>query len=175
MSELARKLNPTPESYSPKTKPEILKEKINGESFLDSILKPHLSYYNAVKAILEKYFGDIHGMAHITGGSIHDNLIRIIQNDGLQANIDLSAVKMLPVFSLIKKYANMTDDDMLNNSPFNNGVGLIAIVGDNKADVIIDLIKETGIEAYRIGQINKSDSGNNKKVVLYNELIWDFI
>ena len=153
------------------TKPEILEEKIGGESFMDSILKPHTSYYNAVKIILEKYYDDIHGMAHITGGSINDNLIRIINNDNLQANIDLSSIKVPQVFSVIKKYANMTDDDMLNASPFNNGVGLIVATEDKKTGEIIDLIKSTGIEAYIIGQITKSD--DDKKVVLYNKLNWD--
>ncbi|MCL1859727.1 MAG: phosphoribosylformylglycinamidine cyclo-ligase [Oscillospiraceae bacterium] len=153
------------------TKPEILNEKIDGEDFLDNILKPHTSYYNAVKVILEKYFENIHGMAHITGGSINDNLIRILNNDGLQANIDLSAIKIPPVFSIIKNYAGMTDDEMLNDSPFNNGVGLIVAADEKETDIIIDEIKSTGINAYRIGQITKSV--DDKKVVLYNKLIWN--
>ena len=161
------------------TKPEILNEKINGESFLDSILKPHLSYYSAVKIMLEKYFGHIHGMAHITGGGISDNLTRIMQNENLQASIDLSKIKVLPIFNVIKNYANMTNDDMLNNSPFNNGVGLIVVAGEKETDAIIETLKltlklkEEKIDAYRIGQIVESDS--DKKVVLNNELIWESI
>jgi phosphoribosylformylglycinamidine cyclo-ligase len=153
------------------TKPEILNEIINGESFLDNILKPHLSYSQAVKVILEKYFDSVHGMAHITGGSIHDNLIRIMQNDGLQANVDLSAVKVLPIFGIIKQYANMTDDDMLNLSPFNNGVGLIGVADEKETDAIIETIKAENIDAYCIGKIGQSTS--DKKVVLNNKLNWD--
>ena len=153
------------------TKPEILNEKINGESFINTVLKPHLSYYNAVKIILNKYFDKIHGMAHITGGSIHDNLIRIMQNDDLQANIDLFEIKVPEIFSIIKKYANMSDEDMLNNSPFNNGVGLIIIAEENETAQIIDLIKAENIDAYCIGKINKSESVN--KIVLYNKLKWE--
>ena len=153
------------------TKPEILNEIIDGESFMDSILKPHTSYYSAVKNILENYFDEIHGMAHITGGSIYDNLIRIMQNDGLRANIDLSAIKVPSVFSIIKNYANMSDDDMLNASPFNNGVGLIVVADGEKTDEIIETIKSTKIDAYCIGKVTKSD--NDKKIGLYNKLIWD--
>jgi len=141
------------------------------ESFLDSILKPHFSYSRAVKIILEKYFDSVHGMAHITGGSIRDNLTRIMQGGGLQANIDLSAVKVLPVFKIIKNYANMTDGDMLDNSPFNNGVGLIVVADEKETNAITETIKSTGVDAYIIGQVIKSDE--NKKVFLYNNLIWD--
>ena len=155
------------------TKPEILNENINGENFLDSILKPHTAYYPSIKAVLGKYFDSVHGMAHITGGSISDNLMRVIQNDNLQANVDLSAIKVLPIFSLIKKYANMTDDDMLNNSPFNNGVGLIAVVDNKETSAIIETLKSTGIDAYCIGKINKSESNSGKKVILNNKLNWD--
>ena len=154
------------------TKPEILKENIDGESFLDSILKPHTSYTKAVSSILEKYSESVHGMAHITGGSIHDNLIRVMQNEDLQANIDLSAVKILPVFKTIKNYGNITDDDMLNNSPFNNGIGLIVVVDNKDAGAIIETLKSEGTDAYRIGEITQAD-GNNKKVVLNNKLNWN--
>jgi phosphoribosylformylglycinamidine cyclo-ligase len=151
-------------------KPEILNEKIGEESFLDAILKPHTSYFAAVRAILQKYYPEVHAMAHITGGSIHDNLIRVMQDENLQANIDLSAIKAPAVFGLIKNYAGMTDGEMLDNSPFNNGVGLIVAADGAKADEIIETIKKEGIDAYHIGEIAKSDE--SKKVALYNNLIW---
>jgi len=150
------------------TKPEILEEKINGDSFMDAILQPHTSYYKPVKNILEKYFDNIHGMTHITGGGIHDNLIRIIQDENLQANVDLSAVKTLPIFNIIKNYANVSDGEMLRT--FNNGVGLIMVAEDNKADEIIDVLKSEGTGAYRIGNISQSDGG--KKVILEKKLNW---
>ena len=153
------------------TKPEILDEKIEGESFLDSILKPHTSYFGAVQAILKKYYSDIHAMAHITGGSIYDNLIRVMPGENLQANIDLQKIKIPPIFALIKKYAGMTDDEMLENSPFNNGVGLIAVVDAAKSEEIIDTINREGIAAYPIGEI--SESAGNKKVELHHNLIWE--
>ena len=151
-------------------KPEIMDEKIGGESFLDSILKPHVSYFNAVKAALEQCAGSVHGMAHITGGSIYDNLIRIMAREGLQARIDLSAIKIPAIFGIIKNYAGMADAAMLNASPFNNGVGLIMAVRHAEAEKIIGAIKNTGIEAYRIGEV--AESAESEKVVLYNKLNW---
>jgi phosphoribosylformylglycinamidine cyclo-ligase len=151
------------------TKPEILDEKINGESFMDAILKPHTSYAGAVAEILRKYPGGIHGMAHITGGGIHDNLIRILQDENIQANVDLSAVRTLPLFALIKKYAGVGDEEMLKT--FNNGAGLIVVADAKEAGAVIETLNSAGAEAYRIGSIGKSDG--NKRVVLENKLRWD--
>lgn len=151
------------------TKPEILKEKINGESFLDCILQPHSSYAKPVKIILDRYPGAVHGMAHITGGGIHDNLIRILPGESLQADIDLPAIKIPPVFKVIKGYANINDEEML--ATFNNGVGLIIVVEEEKTDAIISELKANGTEAYIIGQIKQSPG--RKKVVFHNKLVWE--
>lgn len=153
-------------------KPEIINEKINGENFLDAILKPHLSYFKAAGAAIQKYRADIRAMAHITGGGIHDNLERVINGENLQAVIDLSSVKVLPVFNVIKKYANTSDDEML--AAFNNGVGMIAAVSGSKTNEVIDALKAEGVGAYPIGQIEKSAGGGSggKKVVFKNKLRW---
>ena len=152
------------------TKPQILNEKIGGESFLDAILKPHASYYKAICALLECHFCDIHAMAHITGGGICDNLARVVHGENLQAKIDLSAIKIPAIFSLIKKYAAAKDSEML--ATFNNGAGLIIAAEDAKADEIIKTIKEAGTDAYRIGEV--AESSDENKVAFENELIWDF-
>lgn len=151
------------------TKAEILNEKINGDSFLDSILQPHSSYSKPVKIILERYSDAIHGMAHITGGGIHDNLIRILQCENLQADIDLSAIKIPQIFNIIKSYANISDDEMLTT--FNNGVGLLVAVENKKTDDIISALNANGAEAYYVGQINQS--AGRKAVMFNNKLNWD--
>lgn len=151
------------------TRKRILDEKVNGNRFLDSILQPHSSYAQPVKAVLEQYPNDVHGMAHITGGGIHDNLIRILQSENLQADINLSEIRIPPIFSIIKNYANISDDEMLTT--FNNGVGLIMVVEGQKAGEMISELNANGTEAYPIGQINQSTGG--KAVVFHNKLNWD--
>jgi len=148
-------------------KPEILNETLDGNSFMDSILQPHTSYAVGIKAVLEQHFEHIHGMAHITGGGIHDNFIRILQSDNLQGDIDLSKIKVPPVFNVIKKYANTTDEEML--STFNMGVGLIIVVDKDKAPKVISTLQASGVDSYPFGQISESDSGY-RKVLFHNEL-----
>jgi len=148
-------------------KPEILCEDVNGESFMDCILKPHASYAAPVKKLLGERRDDIHGMAHITGGGIHDNLIRIMQNDRLQARIDLSAVRVPEIFKIIKKYANSGDGDMLRT--FNNGAGMVLVADGASAGGIIRALDDYGAEAYVIGGIEEGP----RAVDFYNTLIWD--
>jgi len=146
-------------------KPEILNETVDGGSFLDAVLKPHTSYTNAVTAVLEKHFGAVHGMAHITGGGIRDNLARIIQNENLQAKIDLSAIKIPRIFKVIKNYADINDEEMLKT--FNTGVGLIIVADENTAGAVTSETEG----AYIIGGISRSGGGG--KVIFDNKPNWD--
>ena len=65
--------------------PRIKLERIEGETFIEQIMKPHTPYYRAIKTVTRG--NGVRGMAHITGGGIEGNLCRIIP-DGLCAEID---------------------------------------------------------------------------------------
>ncbi|MCL2773932.1 MAG: phosphoribosylformylglycinamidine cyclo-ligase [Oscillospiraceae bacterium] len=132
--------------------PEIKKEKIGGESFIEAIMKPHTSYYKCVKDLIAGK--KIRGMAHITGGGIEGNLHRIIP-DGLCANVDLSKIKILPIFKYIKDNGNISDIEMLN---LNCGVGLIVIAAESISDFIVRHISRY----YKCYAIGKIISGNEK-------------
>lgn len=149
-------------------KPSIREEIIRGDSFIDCILKPHVSYAQVVKAILANNDNGVRGMAHITGGGIHDNLLRILHGDNLQANVDLSAIKIPPIFGLLRQYADITDNEML--ATFNVGVGLIIVADREKVDSIIALSKKYDIDAYTIGHI--SESTDYKKVTFTDKFMW---
>ena len=142
--------------------PQIKLDKISGETFIEQIMKPHTPYYKAIKNTLGKVC--IHGMAHITGGGIEGNLCRIIP-DGFAAEIDLSLVRPLPVFSYIQQMGNIDEEEML--STFNCGVGLILVVPENSRE---KAVKEIGqyYDCYEIGKIAAGD----RKVVFRNHISW---
>jgi len=149
------------------TRPAILDENIGDDSFMDSILKPHTSYAAAIKSLLAGYAGKIHGMAHITGGGIRDNLIRIINHDNIRALIDLPAVRVPPVFGVVRAYAGATDDEMLRT--FNVGVGMILVADAAAADGIIGSLRGAGTEAYMIGSVVEG----GRAVEFRGALDWD--
>lgn len=142
--------------------PQIKLDKIEGETFIEQIMKPHTPYYKAIKALPQE--SGIHGMAHITGGGIEGNLSRIIP-DGLCAEIDLKKLKTLPIFTYIKKAGNIEEKEML--STFNCGVGLMLVVEARYAEQAADHIKHYH-DCYEIGEIKKG----NKKVVFQNQILF---
>lgn len=142
--------------------PEIKLEKVEGETFIEQIMKPHTPYYKALKGILGK--DCIHGMAHITGGGIEGNLCRVIP-DGLSAVIDLDKIKTLPVFRFIRQCGNISDREML--STFNCGVGFIMVVQAEAAAQIAAHMNNY-CECHEIGRIRTGE----QKVVMENRLNW---
>lgn len=142
--------------------PEIKLEKVEGETFIEQIMKPHTPYYKALKGILGK--DCIHGMAHITGGGIEGNLCRVIP-DGLSAVIDLDKIKTLPVFRFIRQCGNISDREML--STFNCGVGFIMVV-QAEAAAQIAVHMNNYCECYEIGRTRTGE----QKVVMEHRLNW---
>ena len=92
----------------------------------------------------------VKGISHITGGGFYENIPRSIP-DGLGAQIDRSAVKVLPIFDLIAKTGNIPERDMFNT--YNMGVGMSIVVSANEVETAIKILKENGEDAYVIGKI----------------------
>lgn len=129
---------------------KLMKEspKLRRAGFVNAILKPHICYYKAMKGLFG--LGGLHGMAHITGAGIEGNLSRILPG-GVDARIDLSAIKVLPVFSTIRSAGCVSESEMLRT--YNMGVGLIIIASKKSADEIISHIIRSGHDCYPIGEI----------------------
>ena len=101
------------------------------ESFLEAVLRPHLCYLNGLREIFD--LPGLHGLAHITGGGVSDNVRRILP-EGTAARVDLGSVDILPVFRLIKEAGNVSDADMWRT--FNMGVGMVAVVAPDVVDTV---------------------------------------
>jgi len=144
------------------TIPQIKKEIINGQNFIDEIMKPQYCYYDClIKLIHEKM---IKGLVNISGCGFPRNLARIIPN-GLCANIDLDQIYMPEIFHCLKSYLKVSDDEMLNT--FNCGVGYIVIVSPNRKEYVIDHINHY-FPCRQIGIIKKGQ----KNIKFINRLNW---
>lgn len=144
--------------------PKILKQKVGGQTFTKTILTPHRCYYNSLKDLFGKQ--GLTGLAHITGGGIKENLDRILP-ENLNAQIDLSKIKILPIFRILKKFGKLEDTDMLRT--FNMGVGITAVVKKSFAQEAKRHMEKFNIAAYEIGQITRG----KKQVVFNKQLNWE--
>jgi len=134
---------------------------INKSNFLKKeLLKPTKIYVKEVLNLLKRNL--IHGCAHITGGGLPGNLVRIIPKNYC-ANIYLDKIKVKPIFKWIKS-KNVSDAEMLKT--FNCGVGFCLITKKNKIDKVKKYFSKE-FEPYVIGQFIRNK--NNK--ILFNEKI----
>ena len=134
---------------------------INRNNFLKKeLLKPTKIY---VKEILKLFDKDlIHGCAHITGGGLPGNLVRIIPQN-LCANIYLDKIKIKPIFKWIKS-KGVSDFEMLKT--FNCGVGFCFIVKKKNVYKVKKYFNKE-FNPYVIGHFIK----NKKNKILFNEKI----
>jgi len=144
-------------------KPEIIKMQVEGESFLEAILKPHKCYYQSFRGLFN--LPEIHGIAHITGGGIEGNLNRILP-EALNVVIDLGKIEVLPIFKILKKMGGVEESDMMRT--FNMGVGMTIVVKKTALKAVRKHLSEKGCSSYVIGEISKG----KKKVVYQGKLNW---
>ena len=125
---------------------------VNGETFVECIMKPHTCYYQAVKGL----FGHkgLHGMAHITGGGIAGNLNRVLP-EGCSAQIDASAIEILPIFKAIRDAGNVSDPEMLRT--YNMGAGLVMVCSQDALSEIQHHLQSQKLNSFVIGSIIDGD------------------
>ena len=141
----------------------INKNKINisRNNFLKKeLLKPTKIYVKEILKLLDKDL--IHGCAHITGGGLPGNLVRIIPQN-LCANIYLDKIKIKPIFKWIKS-KGVSDFEMLKT--FNCGVGFCLIVKKKNINKVKKYFNKE-FKPYVIGHF----INNKKNKILFNEKI----
>lgn len=128
-------------------------EELGGKSVGETLLTPTKIYVKPVLSLVEKV--KVKGISHITGGGFNENIPRSIP-EGLCAKIDLSKVKVLPIFDLIAKKGGISAHDMFNT--FNMGVGMSIVVSKEDETLALRTLEEAGEKPYTMGEIVKGDS-----------------
>lgn len=122
-------------------------EPFEGQSLIDTLLTPTRIYVPLFKRVRDCALRPfLHGLAHITGGGIVENLPRILAGN-LGAKIDKESIKTPPIFELLARHVGR--EEMYRT--FNMGVGMILAVDKEKADDILRLVQS--FEAYIIGEV----------------------
>jgi len=125
-----------------------------GRSAADELLEVHRCYLEPVRPLLE--LGLVHGLAHITGGGITDNLPRILP-DGLQAVIKVGAWEIPPVFRLLAEEGQVPEADMWRT--FNLGVGMVLVVSPKNLEKVLKSLRESGFPGFPMGNVIKGEKG----------------
>ncbi|MCR4417151.1 MAG: phosphoribosylformylglycinamidine cyclo-ligase [Ignavibacteria bacterium] len=135
---------------------KVLLKKFRIDDFVDELgctlgeelLKIHRSYFKIVYPLLDKF--QIKGLSHITGGGIIGNTRRII-SEGLTIWIDWNSWSVPPIFELIQKTGNVSDEEM--REVFNLGIGMVLIVNKMDVEKVQNELKNSGEQTFIIGEI----------------------
>lgn len=131
----------------------------NGQSLGEVFLTPTQLYVKAVLAARASGL-DIHGMAHITGGGLPENLPRCLGEDQAIA-LDSTAWPTPPVFQWLAEAGNVAAIDMFNT--FNMGIGFVVIVPQAQSEQVVSWFSRQQISAFEIGSVT---SGNQNLIGL---------
>lgn len=123
---------------------------IDGKTVGEHLLTPTRIYVKAVLAALAKH--RIHGMAHITGGGLPENLPRAY-GAGLTAVVDTAVLPSLPLMHAIE--AHVKREECFGT--FNMGVGFVLIVPAQEAEAVCEILRAQGENPLLIGKMQKGD------------------
>jgi phosphoribosylformylglycinamidine cyclo-ligase len=123
----------------------------------EELLKVHVSYGPLIQKMLKKFNvagigGVIKALAHITGGGFVDNIPRVLPKN-CDVMVRKSSWEMPPIFQILRENARASEDELYQ--VFNMGIGMVVIVGEQKATEILSFCKERKQKAWLIGEVVK--------------------
>lgn len=117
------------------------------------LMKPHKNYTKYVLPFVQQKV--LHGIAHITGGGLVENIPRILPA-GCCAEIKKGSWEVLPIFEAIQQLGDVPEEDMYVT--FNMGIGMVLVVPEEQhAAILADLQKHSDMKATVIGKIISGD------------------
>src|SRR5690554_2344972 len=127
---------------------------VGGRPLLDALMEPTALYVKPVLSLLQGDQGEaIHAMAHITGGGLSENIIRVIP-DGLGISVDATAIVLPPVFDWRQREGAVADSEMWRT--FNCGVGFVLVVPPAALSAVEQELAGFGLAHRRIGEVVKA-------------------
>lgn len=127
-----------------------------GQTVSEALLTPTRLYVRPTRTILSHYKKKnvVHGIAHITGGGLLENVERILPAS-CNAVFERDSWTVPPVFPWLQELGNVDDDEM--ERVFNMGLGLVLVVSSYFADSIRHQLEEYGLQSWTIGNITEGD------------------
>jgi phosphoribosylformylglycinamidine cyclo-ligase len=132
---------------------DMCPEALGGRALGEILLSPTQIY---VKPVLDarRAGSEIHGMAHITGGGLLENLPRCL-GEGLSVAVNPESWDVPPIFQWLAETGQVELGEMFNT--FNMGIGFVLVVPPTQAEPTCLWFEERGIAAYRMGEVIEGD------------------
>jgi len=125
-----------------------LSDEVAGTPLATVLLEPTRIYVKALLSVVRNH--DIHGLAHITGGGLSENIPRVLP-PGTVANVDLDAWEVPAVFKWLAKTGPIEGSELLRT--FNCGIGMAVIAPPDSVHAVSTALTRAGETVFEIGEI----------------------
>ncbi|MGB3838627.1 MAG: phosphoribosylformylglycinamidine cyclo-ligase [Rhodanobacter sp.] len=124
---------------------------LGGVTLADALMAPTTIYVKPMLELLKESV--VHGLAHITGGGLKENIIRVVP-DGLGLALDASAIVLPPVFDWLMREGKVAREEMWRT--FNCGIGFTVILPPDAVADASALLAQHGLASSVIGAVVKA-------------------
>jgi phosphoribosylformylglycinamidine cyclo-ligase len=137
---------------------EVMKLQLNaplgdtGQTVADALLAVHRSYAAAVMPVISR----VHGIAHITGGGIPGNLVRILPAE-CEAVVETGSWIWPPLFTILQQGGRVAVEEM--RDVFNLGVGLVVVLPSAAVDAAQSAARVAGVPTWVLGAVRRGPTG----------------
>ncbi|MBI5657050.1 MAG: phosphoribosylformylglycinamidine cyclo-ligase, partial [Geobacter sp.] len=133
-----------------------------GKNVGEELLTPTRIYVKSVLNLMRDFH--VHGIAHITGGGLLENIPRILPHK-CKAMLHRQSWEIPPLFSLLQQGGNISDEEMFRT--FNCGIGMVLAVPEKETEDILIRLSGLSEQAFVIGEVVKCEEG--KECVEFND------
>ncbi len=127
---------------------------LDGASLVDRLMAPTRIYVKPLLGLIAEL--PVHGLAHITGGGLLENIPRVLP-DGLEVVLERKSWPRQAVFDWLQRQGQVADAEMYR--VFNCGIGMTVQVAAANADRAVRVLREMGAEAFVIGEVRAGSRG----------------
>jgi phosphoribosylformylglycinamidine cyclo-ligase len=131
-----------------------LQAPLDGASLVDRLMAPTRIYVKPLLELIAQL--PVHGVAHITGGGLVENIPRVVP-EGLEVVLERKSWRHEAVFDWLQRQGQVADAEMYR--VFNCGIGMTIQVAAADAQRAIELLRERGVEALVIGEVRAGTRG----------------
>jgi phosphoribosylformylglycinamidine cyclo-ligase len=121
-----------------------------GKSVGEVLITPTLIYADVLLRLLQAHPGVVHAMAHITGGGLAANLVRVLPA-GVAARVDRGTWALPPFFASLAELGGVAEAEM--EKTFNQGVGMVLVVAESATAPVQQFLVGAGLKAWQAGVV----------------------
>ncbi|HEX8776764.1 MAG TPA: phosphoribosylformylglycinamidine cyclo-ligase [Rhodanobacter sp.] len=126
---------------------------LGGVKLVDALMAPTTIYVKPMLELIATQGAAVHGMAHITGGGLKENIIRVVP-DGLGLALDAATLTLPAVFDWLQREGKVAREEMWRT--FNCGVGFTVILPRDAVPAASALLAKHGLASRVIGEVVKA-------------------